>query len=452
MKIIIVGIGMVGYTLVERLSSEKHDIVVVDEDEERIRSVSDEFDCMGVIGNGGDFKVLVRADVEKTDLLIAVTESDEQNLLCCIMARRFENCRVIARVRNPIYTTEIGFLRRELGLSMVINPENIAAQEMARIIQYPPSIRIDTFTRGRIELMHLAIEENNLLNGFRIREIRQKLKCRVLICIVTRGEKVFVPGVDEMLLAGDKIVVAATPAEANDFFEKIGVHYEHTKSVMIVGGGRTGYYLGKRLVEIGIHTKIIEQDKNRCDELTELLPQAEIIHGDGTNEKLLVQEGIAHVDAFAALTGMDEENVFMSLAVKNHGKARTITKIKRISYTEVINKMELDAVVFPRMLTADYITKYAASMTRNVESGVENIFPLEEGRAEAYEFFVREASDVTDTPICELKIKPDLLLCSITRNGRLIIPTGDDEIRVGDAVIAITTRSEFNDIKDIVRR
>lgn len=452
MNIIVVGCGMVGYSLVEQLSQENHDIVVIDEDESKVRYITDEFDAMGVVGSGEDCKVLVEAGIEHTDLLIAVTEVDEKNLLCCIMSKRFENCRTIARVRNPVYSAETGFLRRELGLSMIINPEQIAANEIARIIQYPEEIKVDTFTRGRIELLNYQVTKDSSLNNETLKGIRSRVKCNMLICLVTRDDDAFIPTLDTVFQEGDNLVLVALPSDANNFFLRSGIQPEHVRSVMIVGGGTTGYYLAKRLTDIGIHTKIIEQDARRCEELSDLLPKAVVINGDGTDERLLMQEGIGVADAFAALTGLDEENVFLSLYAKNVSKGQTVTKINRINYTEVINKMDLDSVIFPRTLTADYIVKYARSMMSGVTSNVENIFRLENGKAEAFEFFVTEPSIVTNKPISKLKLKNDLIICSITRDSRVIIPTGHDEIKVGDAVIVITTRSFFSDIKDIVKR
>lgn len=452
MNIIVVGCGMVGYSLVEQLSSENHDIVVIDEDESRVQYITDEFDAMGVVGSGEDCKILIEAGIEHTDLLIAVTEVDEKNLLCCIMAKRFENCRTIARVRNPVYSAETGFLRHELGLSMIINPEQIAANEIARIIQFPPEIKVDTFTRGRIELFNVAVTKGSFLEHATVKSIRTKLNCNVLVCLVSRDDDAFIPNIDTEFLEGDNLVLSSLPAEINNFFLKSKIQPQRVKSVMIVGGGTTGYYLAKRLTDIGIYTKIVESDKKRCDELSDLLPEAVVINGDGTDERLLMQEGLAAMDSFAALTGLDEENVFLSLYAKNVSKGQTVTKINRINYTEVINKMDLDSVVFPRTLTADYIVKYARSMMNGISSNVENIFRLENGKAEAFEFFVSEPSIVTNTPISKLKLKNDLIICSITRNSHVIIPGGHDEIRVGDAVIVITTRSFFSDIKDIVKR
>ncbi len=452
MNIIIVGCGRVGYTLVEQLGMEKHNITVIDEDEERVSAITEELDAMGIVGNGVDYKTLLEAGIEHTDLLIAVTDNDEENLLCCVMAKRIDNCKTIARVRNPVYNSEVGFLRRELGLSMIINPELIAASEMARIFQFPDTIRVDTFTRGRIELLHLTIDEDSFLDGYRISDIRRRLKCNILVCMVTRKDLVFIPAQDFVLEAGDRICIAALPEEASTFFAKIGIQSVRSRYTMIVGGGAIGYYLARRLLDVGVHVKVLEKDKKRCEELSTLLPEATVINADGSDEKKLMSEGLDAVDGFAALTGVDEENVILSLLAHNLSGGTVVTKIDKLKYSVVIKDMTLEHVIFPSLLTADYITKYARTMNQSTDSEVENMFRLENGRANALEFFVKESSDVTNVPISRLKLKKDLIICSITRDGAVIIPNGDDEIRPGDAVLLITTRLRFTDITEIVER
>ena len=452
MNIIIVGCGRVAFTLVEQLINENHNITVIDIDEKKVQYFTEELDVMGIVGNGTDYQTLLRSGIEHTNLLIPVTDIDEHNLLCCVMAKRLEFCKTIARVRNPIYNTETGFLRRELGLSLIINPELIAASEIARTFQFPSEIRIDTFTRGRIELLHFKVTANCLLNNYPLKYIRSRLKCNVLVCIVTRDDDIFIPDINFVFQEGDAIVVTATPADADAFFLKIGIHTNRAQTAMIVGGGTLGFYLARRLSDVGIHTKVIESDSKRCDELCELLPNTDIINGDGMDERLLIKEGLGKVDAFTALTGIDEENVLLSLYAKKISKGKIVTKIKRTYYSAVISNMQLDSVIFPSFLTADYITKYVRSMNQTSDGNMENIFKLENGRAEALEFFIYEPSLVTDTPIAQLRLKNDLIICSITRNGKLIIPTGQYEFKVGDVVIIITTRSRFYDIKDIVKR
>lgn len=452
MNIIIVGCGRVSYTIIEQLVNEEHNIVVIDEDEQKVQNFMEDLDVMGVVGNGVDYKTLLEAGIEHTNLLIAATGTDEQNLLCCVMAKRIESCKTIACVRNPIYNTEISFLRKELGLSMILNPELIAANEIARNFQFPSSIKIDTFTRGRIELLHFTVTADCLLNNYPLRHIRTHLKCNVLVCIVIRDDDVFVPDINFVFKEGDAIVITASPTDADAFFIKIGIHTNRVRTAMIVGGGTVGYYLARRLSEVGIKTKIIENDLKRCDELSEALPKVTIINGDGMDERFLTQEGLRSVDAFAALTGIDEENVLLSLYAKRFTKGKIVTKINRTYYSEVISSIHLDSVIFPSFLAADYITKYVRSMNQSPDSNMENRFKLENGRAEALEFFINEQSVITDTPISQLRLKNDLIICSITRNGKVIVPTGNDVFKVGDAVVIITTRSIFYDIKDIIKR
>ncbi|MBO5337209.1 MAG: Trk system potassium transporter TrkA [Lachnospiraceae bacterium] len=450
MKIIIVGCGKVGCTLVEQLSGENHDIVVIDEKEEKINPITDEFDAMGIVGNGVSYQVLKEAGIDLADLLIAVTGSDEQNLLCCVIAKKTGNCKTIARVRNPIYNKEIGFLRKELGLSMIINPELASAAEIARIFQFPSAVKIDTFSKGRIELLHFRVTSDCLLNNYGLIHIRSTLKCDVLVCMVTRGDEVLIPRGDFVFHEGDIVAIVAAPPKANDFFKKIGIDTGKVRTAMIVGGGTIAYYLAKRLTDVGISTKIIDSDPARCEELSELLPKATIICGDGTDERLLLQEGIASVEGFAALTGMDEENILLSLHAKKVSHAKTVTKINRITFNSVLTDMKLDTISYPRLTTADMIIKYARSMNASLNSNVENLYKLEDGRAEALEFSIKEPSAVTGIPLGKMHIRKNILICCINRGGQIIIPNGQDELHVGDSVIVVLTHSRLNDIKEIL--
>lgn len=450
MNIIIVGCGKVGYTLVEQLGNENHNIVVIDENEEKVRAITDELDAMGIVGNGVSFQTLAEAGINRADLLIAVTGSDEQNLLCCVIAKKASNCKTIARVRNPIYFNEVQFLRKELGLAMIINPEQTSASEIARIFQFPTAMKIDTFAKGRIEILHFRVTEDCLLNHYELKNIRSNLKCDVLVCMVTRNDQVLIPRGDFVFEEGDMVAIVSTPPKANEFFRKIGIATSKIRTAMIVGGGNMSYYLAKRLLSIGIDTKIIERDSARCEYLSEKLPKATIICGDGTDQRLLLQEGIASVDGFASLTGLDEENIFLSLYAKSMSHAKVVTKINRINYNGVLSNLELDSITFPRILTADSILKYARSMNESLNSNVENLYKLEDGRAEALEFSIKETPGVTNIPLQNMRIKKNILVCCINRGGQAIIPTGQDELLEGDSVIIVLTNSRLNDIKDIL--
>ncbi len=450
MNIIIVGCGKVGYTLVEQLSGEDHDIVVIDEKEEKVNSITDELDAMGIVGNGISYQTLQEAGISRADLLIAVTGSDEQNLLCCVIAKKTGHCKTIARVRNPIYNSEIPFLREELGLAMIINPELTSASEIARIFQFPSAVKIDTFSKGRIELLHFRVTKECLLNNYELIHIRTTLKCDVLVCIVTRGEEIIIPRGDFVFREGDVVAIVSTPPKASEFFRKIKIGTGRVHTALIVGGGTIAYYLAKRLLSVGIETKIIDQDPERCEHLSELLPKATIICGDGTEQRLLLQEGISSVDGFAALTGLDEENILLSLFAKRTSHAKIVTKINRINFSGVLNDLNLDSITYPRLLTADVIIKYARSMNESLNSNVENLYKLEDGRAEALEFSIMEPSEVTDTPLEKLRIRKNILICCINRGGQVIIPGGQDTLQVGDSVVVVLTHSRLNDIRDIL--
>ena len=451
MQIIIVGCGKVGYTLVEQLSGEDHNIVVIDEKESKVRAITDELDAMGIIGNGVSYQTLLEAGITRADLLIAVTGSDEQNLLCCVIAKKTGNCKTIARVRNPIYFAEREFLRQELGLAMIINPDMTSASEIARIFQFPSAIKIDTFAKGRIEMLHFRVTEDCLLNNYKLIHIRTTLKCDVLVCIVTRGDEVIIPRGDFVFHAGDTIAIVSTPAKASDFFKKIGINIGRIRTAMLVGGGNIAYYLAERLLAVGIETKIIESNPARCDQLHELLPKAAIICGDGTDQKILEQEGLDKVQGFAALTGLDEENILVSLYAKKNSHAKIVTKVNRVTFNNVLDDLQLDSITYPRLLTADSITKYVRSMNESLNSNVENLYKLEDGRVEALEFYIKEDTPgITGIPLANMRIRKNLLICCINRNGSIIIPGGQDQLQMGDTVVVVMTHDRLNEIKDIL--
>lgn len=451
MQIIIVGCGKVGYTLVEQLNSEDHNIVVIDTKEEKVREITDELDAMGIVGNGASYQTLQDAGIKDADLLIAVTDSDEQNLLCCVIAKKAGNCKTIARVRNPIYNDDIEFLREELGLAMIINPELTSAAEIARLFQFPSAMRIDTFAKGRIELIHFRVTGDCKLKDYPLIHIRSTLKCDVLVCTVTRGEEVIIPRGDFVFRENDVVTIVTSPSNADMFFKKIGINMGRIHNVIIVGGGTIGYYLAQRLLAAGIDTKIIENDLPRCEQLSELLPEATIIHGNGIDQSLLMQEGLAQTQGFAALTGLDEENILLSLYAKKTSPAKVVTKVNRITFNSVLEDLRLDSITYPRLLTADSIIKYARSMNASLHSNVENLYKLHEGRAEALEFYIKEEnSRITNIPLMNMRIKKNILICSIFRHGNVIIPGGQDVLRAGDSVIVVLTNERLHDIKDIL--
>ncbi len=451
MKIIIVGLGKVGIKLADRLSQEnEYDITVVDLRTNVVQSVTNDFDVMGVVGSGASVEILEEAGIQDADILIAVTGSDELNLLTCLIAKKAGNCQTIARVRKPEYSKEIGMLKDDLGLAMVINPEHTAASEMARVLRFPSAIDIDTFAKGRVEILKFKLDEDSVLHDLRISEMGRKLQCDVLVCGVEREDKVFIPGGDFILKKGDFVSIVAAPHNGSAFFEKIGIKTNRVKNTMIVGGGDTSYYLAYQLLQKGIDVKIIEQKQERCDELCQLLPKATIIHGDGTDNKLLLEEGVESAESFVALTNIDEENILLSLFAKSKTSGKLITKINRIAYDEVINNLDLDTTIYPKNITTEYILRFVRAMNNSLDSNVETLHYILDGKAEALEFKIGDNSPVSGVPIEKLSLKKNILVACIIRNGKIIIPRGKDIIEKGDNVIIVTATTGFNDISDIL--
>lgn len=452
MQIIVVGCGKVGHTLAERLSGEGHNLVLVDLDAKLIQEVTDELDVMGVVGNGASINVLMEAGIDAADLLIAVTTSDELNLLCCLIGKKAsKRCMTIARVRDPMYNKEIGFIKEQMGISMVINPELATAMEIARLLRFPSAIKIDTFAKGRAELLTIKLRSSFGLGGRSVEQAVSGLKSKVLICAVERGDKIFIPNGGFVLEDGDNISIMATPQEAASFFKKLGLGTRRVNNTLIVGGGTIAVYLARQLLEMGIDVHIVELNAERCRKLCETLPKATILHGDGSDQELLMDAGLATAESFVAITDMDEENLLLSLFAKQHSQAKLVVKVNRIAFDDVIESLDLGSVIYPKYLTADYIAQYVRAAQNSIGSNVETLYNILDGRAEALEFRVRTDSEVTAHTLSELDLKSNLLVGCIYRRGKVIFPRGQDRIQVGDSVMVVTTVKGFHDIRDILR-
>ncbi|WP_313180245.1 Trk system potassium transporter TrkA [Lacrimispora sp.] len=451
MKIIIVGCGKVGATLAEQLNNEHHDIMLIDKNADVINSITERIDVMGVVGNGAVYKVQMEAGIQETDLLIATTNSDELNMLCCLIAKKAGDCHTIARIRNPEYHSEINYIREELGLSLAINPEMAAAMEIARLLRFPSAIKIDTFAKGRIEILKFLVPDHSILHNMRVREVLSKLHCNVLICAIEHGSDVIIPSGESVMMAGDKISFIASPAEANEFFKQAGIDNNTIRTAMMVGGGKITYYVAKLLESTKINVKILEQNMERCNELSELLPKAMVIHGDASDQELLLQEGIGQIDAFASLTGFDEENIMLSLYAASQSKAKLITKVNRIAFENVIDSMNLGSVIYPKLITSETILQYVRAMQNSMGSNVETLYKIVADRAEALEFRVANEPSIVGIPLEKLELKNNLLVAFINRKGRFISPRGKDTMEEGDRVIVVTTVTGLNDLKDILR-
>ena len=451
LRIIIVCIGKVGQTLVDRLSKEGHDIIIIDKDPDMITYMTNLYDIMGIVGNGASYSIQMDAGIEDADLLIAVTESDELNLLCCTIAKRVGDCAAIARVRTPDYSKEVSYLQEKLGLAMIINPEFEAAREISFILSLPTSLEVNSFAHGQAEMVEFKIEQGNMLEGLMIKDLNSKVSTNVLIAAVKRSSEVYIPAGDFVLQAGDIISVVGSRRFARSFLNEIGIKTRQVKDCLIVGGGKSSYYLASMLLANKIAVRIIERDKARCEELSIALPDATIINGDGSDEALLKEEGIEYAESFVALTGIDEENIILALYANQISNAKAITKINRINFDPVMSQLNLGSVVYPKHITAEAIIAYVRAKSASNEKNIETLYHLFDQKVEAIEFNITEASAATGTPFSVLHFKDNLLIAFINRNGRIIIPSGSDTIEVGDTVMVVTTHTGFATILDTLR-
>lgn len=451
LNIIIVGCGKVGSTLVEQLTKEGHDITIVDLNSKKIEALTNMYDAMGVVGNGASYSTQLEAGIENADLFIAVTNSDELNLLCCTVAKRAGNLAAIARVRTPDYIKEVDYFCEKLGLAMIINPDYLSSRVMARILTLPTALNVTSFAHGRVNLVRIEIPDKNILCNRSIADLgRDGITEKTVICAIEREGNLHIPSGDFIIKAGDIVSFAAAQKESRLFLKKIGFKTNQVKSCIIVGGGRAGYYAADQLIKSGMDVRIIEIDQSRCERLSELLPDATIIHADGTDEEVLKEEGIEDVGAFIPLTGIDEENVLLSLHAKHVSKAKVITRITRNNFKEVIPELELGSVIYPKYVTSEAIVAYVRARNNSKDCNIETLYHMFDSRAEAIEFKVEKASDVVNIPLFKLSLKKNLLIAFINRNGKIIIPKGQDTIQVGDSVMIVTTNTGFRDIQDIL--
>ncbi len=451
MKILIVGCGNVGSNIAKQLSQEGHDITIIDKDEKMVRKICDGWDVMGIVGSGASLSVLKDAGVKSADLLIAVTDSDERNLFCCLMAKKAGTKNTIARVRNPEYKEDISFIKDDLGLSLSVNPELNAAEEIARLLKFPSAIEIDSFARGKVELIKFEVQKESPICGIPLKNMQKTLNTNVLVCIVERGSETFIPNGDFTVWEGDKVSFVASTKKASQFFRAIKGNQLKARSCMIVGGGDTSYYLAKKLIATGVEVKIIDKLKARCDELAEKLPEAIIINGDGQDKGLLGEEGIEHTQSFVTLTNHDEVNVMMAIyARKVNPKVKLITRVHRSTYDDIIDDMNIGSIINPKMLAGEAVVKYVRAMQNTLQSNMEGLYKLNSGKAEALEFVVREASQLINVPLMNLKLKKNVIICCIIHEGQIETPGGHSVISVGDTVIVVTTNTGFDDITDIL--
>ena len=449
MYIIIVGLGKLGSTLTKQLSTEGHDIVVVDPDNSVVSSTVDAYDVMGICGNGATYEVLKEAGAAKAKLIIAATGSDELNILCCLFAKHMGTENTIARVRNPDYAGQSQFLRNDLGISMTVNPEYETANEISRIIRFPSAANLDSFAGGRVEIARVRIHSDNPLCDMPIHEMRKKAKAKVIICAVQRNDSVFIPSGDFVLHCDDVISITGTRAELSSFMKQTGVYKQKIKNVMIVGGGRIAYYLAKLLSDTGRNIKLIELNDERCRHMSDMLDDVTVIHGDGTDQDILEEQCIDGQDALIALTGIDEENIIVSMYAESKGVNKVITKVNRHSYS-ILNDIGLETVVSPQIVAGNLVTRYVRALHNSAgNSQIQTLYKLVGGKVEAAEFIVPEDAGYLNIPFKELELMPNLLIGCIIRNGKIIFPCGDDVMKANDSVIVVTAGRIIEDLHDI---
>lgn len=451
MKIIIVGCGKVGITLAQSLANEKHNVILVDKNQEVLDNAVSTVDCMGVVGNGAIQTVLIEAQVETSDYLIACTSSDEINILTCLMARKSSRCRTIARIRNPEYAKQLEYIMKELDISMIINPELATAREIERVIRYPKSITSNSFFKGSLNSLMIEIPEKSKIIGKRLFELNKILKCNILICAIERNEEVIIPNGNSVIEKKDKVLFVADHQNVINFFKEIGYDYKYLSSFMIIGAGRITHYLVDILLKSNVNStiKVIEKDLDSCEDIASKYPNISVVKADATEKNVLVKEGMNDVDAFITLTGLDEENIILAL-LANNNKTKTIAKVNHLNFADAIKDMPIGSVVNPERIAANIILTYVRASVNDGNSDIDTLYSLFDDRVEAIGFKIKNDSNVTNVKIKDLKLKPNVIIAGIYRNWNVIRPNGFDELKVGDNVVIITKDNKFKNISEIL--
>lgn len=451
MNIIIAGAGKIGFTIAQYLSREGHNITVIDRSEERISLVNTTLDAMSICGRV-DIDLLRLAGAERADLLIAATDSDEANILCCMVARKLGVSHTIARVRQETHSREVFLLREELGLSLIINPDQAAAGEISRVLRFPTAAKVDTIARGQAELVELQLTADNPLCGMALRDYHTRFGNGTLICAVRRDENVLIPGGDFALRTGDRITVVGAPTSVHELFKSLNILKKSARYVMIVGGSRCAVYLARQLLSMGIHVKILEKDPLKSERVKDHVPKAEVACCDGSRPDVLEEEGMTSFDALVALTGSDEINVIVASYARRAGVGKVVCKVNEEHFMDLSASFRLEPPVRPRAITAEQVLQYVRGMENSADaSGVEALRRIQDSRLEVLEFRAREGSPCVGRTLTALPIRPGILVAAIVRGGQCIIPRGGDVIRPDDSVLAVTTREGMTCLEDILR-
>ena len=450
MKIVIIGNGKVGYSLAEQLSQEAHDVTVVDSDEQSLRRAADALDVMTVKGNGVSAAVLRDAGAAEADLLVACTNQDEVNMVCCLTAKNMGAGYTIARIRNPEYASGFDQMRQDMGIDMIINPEYASAVEISRLLRFPSAANIDTFCRGRVELIGFRLQEGDFVVGAPLYALPgQVKKLSMLFCAVERGEDMFIPNGGFVPQAGDKLYIIGQPESLDQFLKLLGRSTSKVRHVMLLGGGKIANYLAGRLVKMKMKVKLIELREDKCRAISENLPNVTVICGDGTDQELLEVENISAFDAFIALTDRDEDNLIISLYAAQRGLPKVVAKCNRQNYTSIANSVGLESIISPKLITAENILYVVRGMQNSHGSVMNALYRIADGKAEAMEFIVSPSTRNLGVPLKDLRLKPGILIAVIVRKGKIIIPEGSTFIQEKDSVILISRNSGILDLNDI---
>lgn len=449
MKIIIVGCGSVGRTLAQKLNDDGNAVTVIDMVSDKVKKVTDKLDVMGVVGNGATYTVQREAGIDSADLLIAVTNSDELNLLCCMVAKKEGHCQTIARVKSPEYSKESVYLKEELGLAMVINPEYAGAEEIARVLRFPSATKIEPFAKGKVELITFKLDKDSQLVGLSVKDLMLKYRHDILVATVERGEETYIPNGEFVFEEKDVVSICAPTKTAYEFFVKIGKKGTNIKKALIVGGGVISHYLCEILSRSGIALTVVEKDMSICEELCAKFDKLTVIHGEVTDYELLQEQGAKTTDAFVALSSSDEENILLSLFAKD-GDAKLITKINRVDYGDVVEKLELDTIICPRNITSAQILRHVRARQSTRGSDMLALYSVNDTDVEVSEFIVKQKSPIIGKPLSQLELKKNVLIASIIRNKTVIIPRGHDVIQAGDDVV-IVCKTPLYDVAEILR-
>ncbi|MDO4593768.1 MAG: Trk system potassium transporter TrkA [Tissierellia bacterium] len=451
MEIIIIGAGKVGEYLVNELSNEGHDIVVIEKNKEILDRILSENDVMGVCGNGANHDILIEAGVEHCDILIAVTLEDDVNIIASVMAKKLGTRYTIARVRDPHYMNHMEFMQKSMGVDLLVNPEYQAAKEIQRTLKYPYASNVESFLKGKVNMIQVEVEEDSFIAGKTLNELNSNRNIgRVLVTIVSRNDEVFIPNGSFKIMPGDSIHVAGTREDLGKFYWKLSNSHQRIQSVMLIGAGRIAFYLTKLLIDRGFDVKVIENNKQKSIDFLEDHPQAIVVNADGSNPEILEEERITSYDAIVSMTGIDEENILISLIAERFGVPKIIAKVDRLSLLRITGILDLDTTITPKRSIANIILRLVRSKENIQGSEMKNLYRLEDNRVEALEFDIRDDSKITSIPLKDLDLKSGTLIAYIMKNGKVIVPGGNDTIEKGDRVVMVTKDIHFNEIDDIL--